>query len=288
MALRRRLISFTKMESGGNDFIIIDNRKKILPRTLSKLAVNLCQRRSSIGADGLILLERTKKADYRMRIFNPDGSEPEMCGNGARCLARFAFIKGIASANTVIETKAGNVEAWVKGKKVKVKLSNPSDINLNFKISLKPRGSQKVNFINTGVPHVVVFVPTLDKVDVENLGRAIRYHQRFAPSGANVNFVTLQGRNSIYIRTYERGVEGETLACGTGAVASALISGLQRKVSSPVEVHTRGGETLKVEYVIKKDTGKIEKFKGVWLEGEVRVVYKGVKNSIPGSNDMCY
>jgi len=210
-----------------------------------------------------------------MRIFNPDGSEPEMCGNGARCLARFAFIKGIASAETVMETRAGNVEAWVKGKKVKVRLVNPSDINLNFKISLKPRGSQKINFINTGVPHAVVFVPALSKVDVQNLGRAIRYHKRFAPSGANVNFVTLQGKNSLYIRTYERGVEDETLACGTGAVASALISGLQGKVSSPVEVHTRGGEVLKVEYIIEKDRKRIEKFKGVWLEGEVRVVYEG-------------
>ena len=273
--MKRRSISFTKMESGGNDFIIIDNRKKILPRRLSELAVNLCRRRSSVGADGLILLEKAKKADYRMRIFNPDGSEPEMCGNGARCLARFAFIKRIGSAEAVMETKAGNVEAQVKGKKVGVRLGNPSDINLNFKILLKSHGSQKVNFINTGVPHAVVFVSALNKVDVKNLGRAIRYHKRFTPSGANVNFVTLQGRNSIYIRTYERGVEDETLACGTGAVASALISGLQGKVSSPVEVHTRGGETLKVEYVIKKNMKGIEKFKGVWLEGEVRVVYEG-------------
>ena len=275
MALRRRSISFTKMESGGNDFIIIDNRKKILPRPLSKLAVNLCHRRFSIGADGLIVLERAEKADYKMRIFNPDGSEPGMCGNGARCLARFAFINGIASPKAIMETKAGNVEAWVKGRRVKVRLGNPSDMKMNFKIPLKPRGSQRVNFINTGVPHVVVFVPALEKVDVESLGRAIRYHRRFAPSGANVNFVTLQGRNSIFIRTYERGVEAETLACGTGAVAAALVSALQGKVFSPVEVHTRGGETLRVEYVIEKNKGEIEKFKDVWLEGEVRVVYKG-------------
>ena len=275
MTLRRRSITFTKMESGGNDFIIIDNRKKTLPRALSRLAVNLCRRRSSIGADGLILLEKAEKADYRMRIFNPDGSEPEMCGNGARCLAWFAFIKGIVSAEAVIETRAGNVKAQVKRKKVKVKLGNPSDIDLNFKISLKPGISQKVNFINTGVPHAVVFVSALSKVDVKNLGRAIRYHKRFAPSGANVDFITLQGKNSLYIRTYERGVEDETLACGTGAVAAALISGLQGKVSSPVEVHTRGGEVLKVEYIIEKDRKGIEKFKGVWLEGEVRVVYEG-------------
>lgn len=273
--MRKHLISFTKMESGGNDFIIIDNRKKILPRVLSRLAVNLCRRRSAIGADGLILVEKAEKADYRMRIFNPDGSEPEMCGNGARCLARFAFIKGIGSAEAVIETKAGNVEAQVKGKKVKVRLGNPANINLNFKISLKPGISQKVNFINTGVPHAVVFVSALNKVDVKNLGRAIRYHKRFGPSGANVNFVALQGRNSINIRTYERGVEDETLACGTGAVASALISGLQGKVSSPVKVHTRGGETLRVEYIIEKDRRGIEKFKGVWLEGDVRLVYDG-------------
>jgi diaminopimelate epimerase len=273
--LKRRAISFTKMESGGNDFIIIDNRKKILPRTLSRLAVNLCRRRSSIGADGLILLEKAEKADYRMRIFNPDGSEPEMCGNGARCLARFAFIRRIGSAEAVIETRAGNVKAQVTGKKVKVRLGNPSGIDLNFKISLKPGISQKVNFINTGVPHAVVFVSTLNKVDVQNLGRAIRYHKRFGPAGANVNFIAVQGKNSIYIRTYERGVEDETLACGTGAVASALISGLQGKVSSPVKVHTRGGETLTVEYIIEKNRRGIEKFRGVWLEGEVRVVYDG-------------
>ncbi len=275
MASGKRSISFTKMESGGNDFIIIDNRKKILPGSLSRLAVNLCRRRSAIGADGLILLDKAKKADYRMRIFNPDGSEPEMCGNGARCLARFAFIKGIGSAEAVMETKAGNVEAQVRGRKVKARLGNPSNINLNFKISLKTGVSQKVNFINTGVPHAVVFVSSLNKVDVENLGRAIRYHKRFAPSGANVNFVALQGRNSINIRTYERGVEDETLACGTGAVAAALISGSQGKVSSPVKVHTQGGETLKVEYVIEKDKSGREKFKGVWLEGDVRVVYEG-------------
>jgi len=275
MALRRQYISFTKMESGGNDFIIIDNRRKILPGALSKLAANLCRRRSSIGADGLILLEKAEKADYRMRIFNPDGSEPEMCGNGARCLARFAFIKGIASSKVVMETRAGCVEAQVKDKKVRVRLNTPFDVKTNFRIRLKLRGSQKVNFINVGVPHVVVFVPLVDRIDVQGLGRLIRYHRRFAPSGANVNFVSLKGRNSIYIRTYERGVEDETLACGTGAVASALIAGLQGKVSSPVEVHTRGGEVLKVEYEIKKDRGGLEKLKDVWLEGSVRVVYEG-------------
>lgn len=273
--MRTRLISFTKMESGGNDFIIVDNRKKVLRRGLSNLAINLCRRRSSIGADGLILLERADKADYRMRIFNPDGSEPEMCGNGARCLARFTFVNGIASPKVVMETKAGYVGAQVKDKKVKVRLSTPFDIKTNFEIRLRPRCAQKVNFINVGVPHVVVFVPALGRVDVEGLGRMIRYHRRFAPSGANVDFVTLKGRNSIYIRTYERGVEGETLACGTGAVASALISGLQGEVSSPVEVHTRGGEVLKVEYEIKKDKRGVEKFRNVWLEGGVRVVYEG-------------
>jgi len=275
MVLRRRAISFTKMESGGNDFIIIDNRKKIVLRRLSELAVNLCRRRSAIGADGLILLEKADRADYRMRIFNPDGSEPEMCGNGARCLARFAFINGISSSKAIMETKAGNVEAWVKGRRVKVKLGVPYDIKMDFMISLKSLGSQKVNFINVGVPHVVVFVPDLERIDVMSLGRAIRYHQRFSPAGTNVNFVTLQGRNSIHIRTYERGVEDETLACGTGAVASALISGLRGKVSSPVEVHTRGGETLTVEYGMERNVKGKEKFNAVWLEGEATVVYKG-------------
>jgi len=271
----KRLISFTKMESGGNDFIIIDNRKRILPRALSKLAVTLCRRRSAIGADGLILLDKADRADYRMRIFNPDGSEPQMCGNGARCLARFAFINGISSSKATMETKAGNLEAWVKGRRVKVKLGIPYDIKMDFIISLKRLGRQKVNFINVGVPHVVVFVPDLEKVDVQGLGRAIRYHRRFSPAGTNVDFVALQGRDSIHIRTYERGVEDETLACGTGAVASALISGLRGKVSSLVKVHTRGGETLTVEYGMERNVKGREKFNAVWLEGEATVVYTG-------------
>jgi len=274
MALRYN-ISFTKMESGGNDFIVINNRKKRLPGNPSKLAIDLCRRRSSIGADGLILLEEARKADYRMRIFNPDGSEPEMCGNGVRCLAWFAFVNGIGSQRAFIETRAGIVEAWLRNSNVKVKLSKPSDMDLDFRISIKPGASQKVNFINTGVPHAVVFVSQLERVDVESLGRIIRYHSRFSPSGTNVNFVKVEGRNSISIRTYERGVEAETLACGTGAVASALISALQGRVSPPVKVHTRGGEILKVDYKMEKDRQGEGNFESVWLEGKVRVVYEG-------------
>jgi len=260
-----RTIRFTKAVATGNDFIIIDNRRSILGSDLSRFARNICERRRSAGADGLLVLGKSKEADLRMRIFNADGSEAEMCGNGARCAAYF-----FGKRNLSLETKAGIIKAQVLHNCVKIKLTPPKKIKLD--LPLKVAGWQlKINFIDTGVPHAVIFVEGLDKINLSVLGRLVRYHRKFSPRGTNVNFIEVQNKNSIRIRTYERGVEGETLACGTGSAAGAIIFALKSAINAPVRVVTKGGEVLKVSFIRQGGT-----FKDLWLEGKAKIVYKGV------------
>jgi diaminopimelate epimerase len=268
-------IEFTKMVASGNDFVIIDNRKPLnhAHRRLSILGKQICDRKYGVGADGLLILEKSKKADLRMRIFNPDGSEPKMCGNGLRCAALCQSAQRKAqSAKLRIETKAGIIQAGVNKDSVKIKMSEPKGIKLDLPIKISKR-TIRANLIDTGVPHTVVFVAGLDKIDVVNIGRQIRFYKRFLPAGVNVDFVQIIDDNNIELRTYERGVEDETLACGTGAVAAALIVSCQLSVVScqNINVYTKGGEVLKVGF---KRIG--DKFKNIWLEGKVRIVYKGV------------
>ncbi len=255
-------MEFSKLSGSGNDFIIIDNMSgKLDADDFRGLVPKICRRGVSVGADGVIIIEPSERADFRWRFFNSDGSEAEMCGNGGRCAARFAYEKGIAPATMAFETLAGLIRAEVKGRLVKVQMTDPfgwvmderlEDLGITF------------CFVNTGVPHVVVFVEDIESVDVEGLGSKIRFHERFSPSGTNVNFAKVEG-DRILIRTYERGVEGETLACGTGSVAAALVAHKKGLVDLPVEVLTRGGEVLKV-YL---DEGK------VFLEGLTKWVYDG-------------
>ena len=267
-------IKFAKMNASGNDFIVIDNREGFFKSGLNGLSKRLCERKISVGADGLLVIEKSAKADFGLKIFNPDGSRAQMCGNGSRCAARYAFSEGLAGSKMRIETLAGIIEASVSGGRVRVKLSDPVDMKLDFSIVLEGAG-QKVSFINTGVPHAVIFVEKdIDGVDVEGKGRLIRYHPAFKPQGTNVDFVRIKGRDSISVRTYERGVEGETLSCGTGSVASAIIGGIQFGLKTPVKVLTRGGETLKVDYSIK--AGK--PVSGVYLEGGAEEVFRGSLN----------
>jgi diaminopimelate epimerase len=200
-----------------------------------------------------------------------------MCGNGARCVALYLnSILNTQYSILKIKTKAGLIESEVRNNDVKIKLTEPKEIKLNLAITINRR-ILRVNFINTGVPHTVVFVEGLDKIDVVSLARLIRYHRRFSPQGTNVNFVEIKDDESIKIRTYERGVEDETFACGTGAVASAIISNIKYEISNmkeniyKVNVYTRGGEILKV-YFERED----KKFKNVWLEGKAKIVYRGV------------
>ena len=213
------------MVASGNDFVVIERSQNPAINNPRILARSICDRKFGVGADGLLLLEKSKIADVRMRIFNPDGSEAKMCGNGARCSVLY-----IGRRNTELETKAGIIQSQLKGNSVKIKLTEPKDLKLNLPIKVNNRTLQ-VNFINTGVPHTVIFVADLDKIDVINLGRQIRFHKRFAPQGTNVDFVEALSNKSIKIRTYERGVEDETLACGTGVVASALITNYQLPIT---------------------------------------------------------
>jgi len=267
---KNKIIKFTKAVATGNDFIIVDNRSSIVGANAAKLAKELCGRKRGIGADGLLLVEESKRHDLRMRIFNPDGSQPEMCGNGSRCVALYAAAKKIAKAQMTIDTLAGMLNASVRGDIVKVKLTDPKDIRWNFCLMIN-KCPYKVNFVDSGVPHVVHFVEDLDKVDVKNLGSHIRYHGEFSPEGANADFVRIIDKHNIKIRTYERGVEDETLACGTGAVASAIISAEAEKLSSPVTVHTQGGEKLKIYFDLIGGN-----FRNVYLEGRAQLVFEGV------------
>ena len=269
-------ISFKKMHGSGNDFILIDNRDhKIKLSDAPKTAVNFCKRHFGIGADGLILVEKSEKAAFKWHFFNADGSHADMCGNGGRCAARFAVIEGISGPELKFETGAGMIKAQVKDSTVKLQLTPPKNLKLDMKIALheKPR---TVHFIDTGVPHAVVFPKDIETEPVFEMGRLIRYHRAFSPDGTNVNFVKVTGPSSILIRTYERGVEDETYACGTGAVASALISSLRGLVKPPVEVTTWGGEHLKIHF--QKE--EAPDFREVYLEGRAVLVFSGVTEEI--------
>ncbi len=263
-------IPFSKMNGSGNDFILIDNRSGIVgDQGLAELVGKVCRRKLSVGADGLILIEDAEDADFRWQFFNADGSRAEMCGNGARCAARFAHMNGIAGSSMVFQTDAGRISAKVEGDRVRVGMTTPFDLVPELSLPLEEK-TLSVASLNTGVPHVVVETDELERVDVEGLGRAIRRHERFAPAGTNVNFARRLGDRRIAVRTYERGVEAETLACGTGCVASALITARRSGWSGPVEVETRGGGVLTVHF--DAGTGG-EGFSRVFLEGDARLVY---------------
>ena len=263
-------IIFYKMSGSGNDFIIIDNRNSVVDeKDLPDFVARVCRRKMSVGADGLILVEESESVDFKWRFFNSDGSTAEMCGNGARCAARFAYLNGISGTKVSFETKAGIVSAIVENDQVKIKMPDPIDLKTDYNLELG-NGSMQVGSVNTGVPHVVVLVSDIDDVEVVKTGREIRFHDSYAPAGTNVNFICAGNDNTISIRTYERGVEDETLACGTGSVAAAIVMHCKSKRKSPVKVITRGGGYLYIYF--KEDDGR---FYDVFLEGDARVIYKG-------------
>ena len=265
-----RTLRFTKMSGTGNYFILVDNRAgAIAEDRKAGLARALSARRVAVGADGLILLEKSDAADVRMRIFNADGSEAEMCGNGSRCLARFAVSAGAAGAAMTIETLAGPVRAEVEGSTVAVELTPPGEIASKGELSFAGQ-RREVWFADTGVPHAVVLVEDIEDADVRAWGRALRFHEAFRPRGANADFVQALAPGAIAVRTYERGVEDETLACGTGAAASALVAAHLNGWSSPVDVHVRSGEKLRVHF-----RGRGPRFDGASLAGAVAVTFRG-------------
>jgi diaminopimelate epimerase len=277
IAMAEQWISFFKMTGSGNDFIIIDNRSLKMTREQGReLARLACRRKVSAGADGLILIEDDPEVDFRWQFFNADGSEAEMCGNGSRCAARFAWLNGIVRKERIsFRTLAGIIEAEIKGERVKVRMTPPHSLEMDINLSLEEGPALNLHFINTGVPHVVSFVENeaqLENLDVFNRGRALRFHSRFQPAGSNANFALVEGPHNLTVRTYERGVEDETLACGTGSIASALVAAAKGFVASPVEVRPRSGENLVIHFdkVLRGDN--IE-FLEVCLEGDARVVY---------------
>ena len=265
-------IKFTKMSGTLNDFIIIDNRSKVLDADhLSDWVKKICTRKYSIGADGLILIEKSDKADFKWRFFNCDGSEAEMCGNGSRCAARFSYLEGITGPNLTFETLAGIIKAQVNGNLVKVQMTDPSHMKLDSNLTIE---GSTVDFskINTGVPHVVIKVENLEDFTLQtllNLGRTIRMHKYFEPKGTNVNFIEVVDDAHVKVKTYERGVEDITYACGTGVVASALIAHAKKLAQSPIEIETPGGKLM----VYFEFDGRT--YTNVFLEGDARVVYRG-------------
>ena len=264
------MLHFTKMNGAGNDFVVVDNRDGKTALTAAQIA-RLCDRHRGVGADGLLAIEPAQNgADFRMRYYNADGGEADMCGNGARCFARFAQKVSGQAGDIAFETLAGVITAKFPGDLVQIQMSPPHSLRLNDKLRV---GGEvlHVHSVNTGVPHAVVFTDDLENTDVHDLGRALRYHEHFAPKGTNANFVEKRAADRIAIRTYERGVEGETLACGTGMVACALIFHERTGAASPVQVQVRGGETLRIGFV-----KTAADYTDVTLTGPADFVFDGV------------
>ena len=269
------LLHFYKMNGAGNDFIVIDNRDLSISLDDDTIAA-LCDRHRGIGADGLLAVEPAEKgADYKFRYYNADGGEAEMCGNGARCFGFFTAHLGNEDeelpSSVSFETIAGTLTAEIVGEEVRIAMSEPKDLELNTPAKIDGF-SDVFHFLNTGVPHVVSFVDDLENTDVFNVGRASRYHSHFAPNGTNANFAQALDPNHLVLRTYERGVEGETLACGTGVCATALLHALATGAASPVHVTVRGGDTMRVDFTKDADGS----FASAKLTGPADFVFDGV------------
>lgn len=262
-------LPFSKYSGSGNDFILIDNRKGIFPVHAKDLISHLCRRYGGIGADGVILLENSSSAHFRMRIFNADGTEAEMCGNGIRCLFRFICSLGYSELSYRIETMERCLNVCRCGDLISVAMGDPVDIRWNLSIS-NFNNLGPFHYLNTGVPHVVYFVDDVEKADMVLLGRELRYHEVFAPQGANINVVSVDDRGELWIRTYERGVEGETLACGTGATAAALAAAKIKGLRSPIKVNPRSRQVLEVSFLLEKDN-----FSQIMQTGPVSLVFTG-------------
>jgi len=267
-------VPFVKMVGAGNDFIVIQARENL---NYAQFTRAICARHNGVGADGVLILDKSAQSDYQMRIINADGSEAEMCGNGARCMAAYivANLKPV-KALFGMETLAGEILAEAQGDVARVRLSDPKDYRPNLNITVANQ-KLEVHYIDTGVPHTIVFVDGLQEVNVNSLGALIRNHPRFAPRGTNVNFVEHARGGMVSVRTYERGVEAETLACGTGAVATALVAYLhdnpsvKKQKEAFMKVLTASKEILEITF----DLDEGSKIDNVWLKGSAKLIAKG-------------
>jgi len=262
-------IEFTKMHGAGNDFIMIDGRAQKLGLT-KELIEALCRTHTGIGADGLILIDHSEIADFSMKYYNSDGAEAELCGNGARCTALFAYEVGIADRKMSFESDSGLIKAEIKGDSVKVDIVDVRDVKLNLSLD---GIEDSVSFGVCGVPHALILSEDLESIgdnEFVEIGRKVRFHEAFRPNGTNLNMATIIDKHSIKYRTYERGVEDETLACGTGAVTISVLCAHLGLVSSPVKCITKGGDVLEVEFELE-DNGASK----CRLTGPAIIVFKG-------------
>ena len=262
------------MAGAGNDFLVVNNDPKMDYR---KIAPKMCARQNGVGADGILVLDQSKTTDFKMRIINADGSEAEMCGNGARCMAAYIVAKSTPKKKLFgMETLAGTILAEAEGEIARVRLSDPKDYRPGIPLTIAGKKLQ-VDYIDTGVPHVVVFVEKLREIDVNGLGTLIRHHGQFKPRGTNVNFVEHIREGHVEARTFERGVEGETLACGTGSVASAIIAfihanpKIKERVDASMKVLTKSTELLEISF----DLHEGNKITNVWLKGSAKFIAAG-------------
>lgn len=260
-------VVFYKMEASANDFVVVDNRR-VSVRRPKEFARRICERHRGVGSDGLLLVERSTKAALKMRIFNADGSEAEMCGNGSRCVALYAHKVLGLPAKFTMETLAGLIGAAVKGDSVRVRLSDPKGFKSRATLTVDGE-AHPFYFVNAGVPHTILFVEDLENYPVGELGEKIRFHKEFLPGGTNVDFVQCNSDHLISVRTYERGV-GETQACGTGVTASAVVSVLAGWCKTPVRVKTLGGEILRVDF--RREGYEVT---DLYLEGRAQFVFEG-------------
>ena len=279
-----RKIAFTKMHGAGNDFVLIDDRAETFPVHDHILLAMLAAPRTGVACEGVILLQKSSVADFRMVFFNPDGTEADLCGNGARCVAAFAREIGVvASPAMTFETRAGLVDAEVSPSGA-VKVWMPEPKNRRYGLQVKVGDAFVAgDYVETGVPHFIVSCENIASVDVEGLGRALRLSDAFAPNGTNVDFVQFIPAHKALIRTYERGVEAESGACGTGAVATAVVAVETKKMSLPIHVRTAQGYTLTVD-----GDWRHAKSTGFTLTGPVKKVFEGVVDldSFDTGNEM--
>ena len=262
-------IPFVKMSGAGNDFIVIDNMNQSLRCERQPLALALCTAHTGIGADGVLILSPSTKADFLMEYFNADGSYGGMCGNGGRCAARYAYVAGIAASNMIFEALDYIYRAHVHDESVRLRMKDPVTFRENLSVA-SSIGTVVGDFVDTGAPHFVVVRDDLQQIPLEDLGRSIRYHPMFVPDGCNVNAVKVQPDGTVLIRTYERGVEAETLACGTGCVASAIILAKRYSFPSPITLRVKSGEDVRVYFDFRE-----AEFSNIVLEGSAHFVFSG-------------
>ncbi len=262
-------LSFSKYSGCGNDFILFNNLAGQFPAQDSNLIRRICHRQLGIGADGIILLEKAQKGDFRMRIFNSDGTEAEMCGNGLRCLMQFIREQGYKDNEYSIQTMHRQLRVKLKNDQVEMEMGSPSNVSWDVPVEISNK-KYRVDYLDTGVPHAILFVEDVARINVNKEGSEFRYHSAFSPKGANMNFVELDG-NRLKLRTYERGVEQETLACGTGAAAAVIAAVKKHQLKLPVQVEFRSGDTVEVDF--KEKNGRIEE---VIQTGPANKIFHGV------------